>query len=140
MPTTVSQQTPSELVIRLFGPMEVYLGDTPLPRLRSQKGEWLLALLVLHHPSGVRRDWLAGTLWPESEESLALFYLRRELSQLRKALGSEATRLVVGESHLLRFDLSGACCDLLAFDRAIIQEDTPSLEEAASLYRGPLLQ
>ena len=35
------------LTIRLFGPLDVRCGGHPLPRLRSRKGEWLLALLIL---------------------------------------------------------------------------------------------
>src|ERR1044071_6039405 len=93
------------LTLRLFGPTEARLGDCPLPRLRSQKGMQLLALLALRHSTGAKRDWIAGTLWPESDESLALYYLRRELSQLRKALGTESRRLHSEADHAIRLDL-----------------------------------
>lgn len=59
----------SDLEIRLFGPMEVRVGSQPLPRLRSRKGLWLLALLALRAGRDVERDWLAGTLWPGCEEA-----------------------------------------------------------------------
>ena len=35
------------LSIRLFGPFEVRVKGSPLPRLRSRRGLWLMALLVL---------------------------------------------------------------------------------------------
>src|SRR5438093_1492553 len=50
----------SGLEIRLFGPLEVRIGPYPLPRLRSRRGLWLLALLALRGGRDVERDWLAG--------------------------------------------------------------------------------
>src|SRR5262245_20070864 len=132
--------TTSTLSLRLFGPFEARLGESPLPRLRSQKGEWLLALLALRGETGAHRSWLAGSLWPESEESRALYYLRRELSVLRQALGSEGIRLIAGPGQNLRLDLAGAHCDVRAFDEAISLRDEASLEAAVSLYGGPLLE
>ena len=38
----------------------------PLARLRSRKGQWLLALLALRSGRALERSWLAETLWPES--------------------------------------------------------------------------
>src|SRR2546423_68107 len=100
----------------MFGPLDIRVGDQSLPRLHSQKGRWLVALLALRNGSAIQRSWLAGTLWPDSDESQALYYLRRELSLLRKALGCEASRLIVHETHSLRLDLTDAYCDLHAFD------------------------
>jgi len=68
---TVPDPTERPLTLRLFGPFEVRVNGTPLPRLRSRRGLWLFALLALRQGSEVERDWLAGTLWPESTEGLA---------------------------------------------------------------------
>src|SRR5687768_9313247 len=62
---TASERPPVSL--RLFGPIEVLLDGAPLPRLRSRNGLCLLAMLALHHPRPVDRDWLAGVLWPLSD-------------------------------------------------------------------------
>ena len=59
----------------------------PLLPLRSRKSLHLLALLALRANREVSRDWIAGTLWPESDESQALANLRQNLSELRKAMG-----------------------------------------------------
>jgi predicted ATPase/DNA-binding SARP family transcriptional activator/tetratricopeptide (TPR) repeat protein len=126
------------LKLRLFGTWQAGLGEKPLPPLRSRKGEWLLALLALRS-APVSRAWLAGTLWPDSEESRALLYLRRELMHLRNALGPECGRLR-SPGRSLQLDLAGADCDLLAFDAAIARADESSLEVAVSLYGGPLLE
>src|SRR5262245_20125458 len=78
---------------RLFGPLRVLLDGEPVPRLRTRSVEWLLALLVLRHGRAVDRSWLAGTFWPESDESAALHNLRNDLVHLRKALGVESGRI-----------------------------------------------
>src|SRR5689334_830714 len=95
----------SPLAMRLFGPMDVRVQGRPLPQLRSRKGYWLLALLVLRHERPVERDWLAGTLWPESLQSQAYSSLRRTLTDLRQAMGEEAARLRSPTPHTLCLDL-----------------------------------
>ena len=81
-----------------------------------------------------------GTLWPDSRESQALAYLRQSLTELRHALGTEATRLQTPTRQTLALDLAGAEVDLLAFDADMQQADTAALQHAVALYRGPLLE
>jgi len=128
------------LTLRLFGSMEVSIAGKPLPRLRTRKGRWLLALLALRHGQEVERSWLAGVLWPESLEEQALTNLRLSLSDLRSALGDQACRLQSPAPRTLRLDLSGADVDVLAFDNANACGDITSLQKAVALYRGPLLE
>ncbi len=127
--------------MRLFGPFTVLRDGQPLPALRTRKGQSLLALLVLRAGRAVERSWLAGVLWPDSPEAQARYNLRRSLSDLRQALGSEANRLYSGrQPQTLALDLQGATVDVLAFDEAIERGDVSSLQAAALLYRGPLLE
>src|SRR4051794_11522565 len=99
MKTTEERSSPLE--IRLFGPWDVRVAGCPLTPLRSRKGQWLLALLPLRHDREVAREWLAGTLWPDSVESQAFYNLRQSLSNLRRALGMEAHRLHSSTPHTL---------------------------------------
>jgi DNA-binding SARP family transcriptional activator len=140
MPVTGPQGGGPPLAISLFGPFEVRLHGAALPRLRTRKGQWLLALLTLRAGKEVERAWLAGTLWPDSPETQALASLRMALTDLRGALGPEAGRLRSPTPHTLRLDLEGAETDVMAFDRAIARGDPTALEEAVALYRGPLLE
>src|SRR5947208_8830236 len=98
--------------MKLFGPMEVRIGSQPLPRLRSRKGLWLLALLALREGRDVERGWLSGTLWPDSDEAHALRSLRQTLHDLRIALRSEAWRLKSDGPRTLRLDVIGAIVDV----------------------------
>ena len=133
------------LELRLFGPMEVRVGGQPLPRLRSRKGLWLLALLALRAGRDVEREWLSGTLWPDFRDDAARRSLRQSLHDLRLALGPEAGRLSSESPRTLRLDLSsGGWSDVLAFDsatNAIGHKPHPTaLESIVHLYRGPLLE
>src|SRR5215208_5636530 len=118
------------LTLRLLGQFEVHLHGQPLPRLRSRKGQWLLALLALRHGHEVERAWLAGTLWPNVAESAAYASLRKSLKDLRRALGPEADRLRSPTPRTLTLDLEEADVDVIAFDEAITQGDEPAWERA----------
>ena len=136
-----SDGSPSGLDMRLFGPFTALSHGEPLPALRTRKGQSLLALLALRAGRPVARPWLAGVLWPDSPEAQALYNLRRSLSDLRRALGSEGHRLYPGRpSQTLVLDLQGATVDVLAFDEAVNRGDILSLQSATRLYRGPLLE
>jgi predicted ATPase/DNA-binding SARP family transcriptional activator len=128
------------LKICLLGSFEISLEGNPLPRPRAQAGQWLLALLALRQGHPVERAWLAGVFWPDSSHEQALFNLRRNLTDLRRVLGSEAYRLEAPTPRTLQFNLVGAECDVAAFDAAIKRNDKSSLEEAVRLYRGALLE
>jgi class 3 adenylate cyclase/tetratricopeptide (TPR) repeat protein len=137
MATSRPDGTGASLILRLFGPSEIRLNGKPLPRLRTRKERWLLALLALRHGAEVERQWLAGMLWPESISGQTL---RNTLADLRRVLGPDAARLRSPTPRTLSLDLRGADVDVIAFDRAIARGDTAALEEAVSLYRGPLLE
>jgi predicted ATPase/DNA-binding SARP family transcriptional activator len=132
------------LSLRLLGACEVTVHGSPLPPLRYRKDLWLLALLALRHDREVARDGLAALFWPDAEESQALYSLRRSLSNLRRALGSEARRLLTPTPRTVRLDLSDAYCDVLACDAALARAAASAapeepLQQAISLHRGPLL-
>jgi predicted ATPase/DNA-binding SARP family transcriptional activator len=134
------EQSAAPLAIALFGPWDVRVAERCLPPLRSQKSQWLLALLALQGDRAVERAWLAGTLWPDSSERQAAFNLTRNLTDLRRALGPAACRLDAPTPRTLRLNLTGAEADVLIFDEAVARGDAPSLERAVALHRGPLLQ
>ena len=103
--------TTAPLAIRLFGAFDARVNGASLPRLRSRKGQWLLALLVLRQGREVERDWLAGTLWLDSPQSQGFYNLRRCLSDLRQALGRQAYRLRAPTPHTLCLDLTDVFAD-----------------------------
>src|SRR5215467_13882208 len=128
------------LTIYLFGPMRVLVQGERMPPARARTVEWLLALLALRQGRAVDRAWLAGTLWPDSDEGQALRNLRNNLVHLRDALGAESVRLQSPTRSTLLFDPQGAEVDLLRFDRGIKAGDAAGLWSAADAYTGPLLE
>ena len=88
------------LVIRLFGELDVRLGETSLPRLESARAESLLAYLLLHREAAQPRLRLAFILWPDSTEAQAQTNLRHVLHNLRRALPEADRYLEVGQRTL----------------------------------------
>ena len=74
------------LRIRLFGGLDLRLGEAPLPPLESARAESLLAYLLLHREAPQARQHLAFLLWPDSTEPQARTNLRHVLHNLRRAL------------------------------------------------------
>lgn len=128
-----------KLYVRLLGSLCVTVGEEALPPLRSRNGLHLLALLALHANQEVSREWIAGTLWPESREEQALANLRRTLTDLRRALGPASDHLVSPTTHTLRLCLTMDECDLLDFDAALASNHPDGWRKAIALYRAPLL-
>src|SRR5213596_1723717 len=108
---SMTERSSPLLTLRLFGPFEALVNGQPLPRLRTRKGQWLLALLALRSGRAVERDWLAGMLWPESVERAAFASLRSSLLDLRKAMGPAAVRLQSPSARTLLLELSSAATD-----------------------------
>jgi predicted ATPase/DNA-binding SARP family transcriptional activator len=140
MNATLQQPESSQLSIRLLGPFDVQFGGERIDRIHSRKEQWLLALLALRSGREVTREWLAGTLWPDSLKQQALAYLRRSLYLLKAALGDQSRCIQSPSAHSLCLDVSGAFVDVVAFDAAIARGDAASLRHAVTLYRGPLLE
>jgi predicted ATPase/DNA-binding SARP family transcriptional activator/uncharacterized protein HemY len=120
--------------------MQVLIHGRPLPHLRSRKALWLLALLALRRNRPVLREWLAGTLWPDTDQSRALNSLRATLSELRSALADQGERLQSPNRQELFLDLTGADVDLYVFDAAMQSKKPEALTQAVALYCGPLLE
>ena len=140
MTQAASPAVPVPISVKLFGVFQLTIAGQEAPAVRARAAGWILALLILRQGQEVERHWLAETLWPATEKAVALFILRRNLSELRKVLGGEAHRVHSPTSHTLRFDLTDVVCALTAFERFTSRKDTASLQQAVTLYRGELLE
>ncbi len=133
----------SSVRLQLFGQVQVWVDEKPLPRLRTRKGYLLLALLALRGGAPVSRDWLIGTLWPESDQEAGAMSLRRALHDLRAALGEAEGVIESPDKRHLRFNPTETSVDALEFPIYHAQfERTGELadgESAAKLYQGVLL-
>src|SRR6266568_4417290 len=128
-----------QLRIRLLDVPEVRIAGVPLI-LHHLKARALLYYLAatgsLH-----TRDHLATLLWSESPESNARHSLRSSLYHIRQALHAKgANETLVGDGDLVYLRLEHDACDIALFRRLLAESSEKAMAEAASLYRGPLLQ
>ena len=128
------------LKISLFGSFHLTIAGEAVSAPRARIAGWVLTLLILRRGGEVDRHWLSETLWTHAEEASALFNLRRNLSELRKMLGSESGRVQSPTPRTLCFDCTGVDCDLIEFERLTKRGDYASLKSAVDLYRGELLE
>jgi DNA-binding SARP family transcriptional activator len=106
----------------------------PTRRVRA-----LLAYLAANANRTQRRERLASLLWADRSEAEARVNLRKTLSRLREALPAAARDALITDASkiALRGDLVEV--DVLHFERLAADGTPETLERAASLYGGPLL-
>jgi predicted ATPase/DNA-binding SARP family transcriptional activator len=136
--STVESET-CRFALRLLGSAEARIAGEPMPPLKYRKEFWLLSLLALRNGREIQRNELTALLYPDNEQELARYYLRRSLTNLRRALGSESERLLAPTPRTLRLDLTKAFCDVSEFDRLIGSASETDVERAVGLYGGGLL-
>ena len=153
----------NHLEISLLGPFRVTLDGEPVIRFRANSAQALLAYLAMHAGVAHRRETLAGLLWPDHPESVALQNLRQALRRLRTAIADDktdsppwlhATRTTIalhppadpstGPAYRLDVDtFSDAIATARGHAHRRLEDCAPCmqrLEEAVALYRGDLLQ
>lgn len=115
------------------------LTGTDGPPLPTRKAEALLAYLALSEDRSVRRDKLAALFWGGRGEAQARHSLTQSLYVIRRSLGDSARDALHSDSRTVTLDLSGIMTDAALFHEAALGMSEHSLETAASLYRGALL-
>lgn len=132
------------LSLCVLGPFQAELDGAPLTALKSNKVRALLAYLAVEHERPHPRETLAGLLWPELPESVALANLRDALSNLRRHLqdGQAASPLIAITAGSLQFNAEGDCwVDVLAFANLTRQTpETEALEQSLALVQGDFLE
>jgi DNA-binding SARP family transcriptional activator len=127
---------------RLLGPLEVRVGDGPLP-LGGAKQRALLALLLLRANRVVARERLIDALWGERPPETVVKSVQLYVSQLRKLL-PEGTIVTRAPGYLLVVEPEQL--DLFRFERLVAEARTAEpavasrlLREGLELWRGPPL-
>ncbi len=131
--------------MRCLGGFEVRYDDRPVTGFESQKVRALLAYLACHRDRALRRDHLAGLLWPEKSEEAARRNLRQAIYNLKRAWPADAPPVSGGRGELRLNPELDCWLDVEAFERAR-RRGLPKgnvephyLGEAAELYRGDFL-
>ncbi|MBI5567153.1 MAG: hypothetical protein HY870_19805, partial [Chloroflexi bacterium] len=76
------------LHVKLLGQFSLQSDDQPVD-LPSRPAQALLAYLMLNAGTAIRREKLAGLLWPDASDTNSRSNLRHALWRIRKAIGSD---------------------------------------------------
>jgi DNA-binding SARP family transcriptional activator len=135
------------LDFRILGPLEVIADGSPI-RLGGPKQRATLAILLLNANRVVSVDRLADDLYAGAAPVTAVTQVQRQISELRKLLGSShaietqppgyALRLAPEQLDLHRFERLAADADRL-FESGEAKRAAELLRDALGLWRGPPL-
>jgi DNA-binding SARP family transcriptional activator/tetratricopeptide (TPR) repeat protein len=122
------------LRVDLAGGLRLESDGAELAPPASRRARAILAYLALN-PGPHPRGRLAATFWPDVLDESARTSLRAALSELRRALGSAADR-VVATRETVALDGAGLAVDARAFDAALRRGDPTA---ALAACRAPIL-
>jgi len=144
------------LTLRVLGPLQVAIADTPILRLESDRARALLAYLAVEADRSHRREALIGLLWPDCSEKAARHNLRQALFNVRQAIGDHAASppyLLITRDEIQFNAASDYTLDVAQFNTLFTTcdkhlprclEDCPiraeRLAQVVELYRGKFLE
>ncbi len=106
----------------------------------TRKVRALLAYLAMNAAQAQRREQLAALLWADHGEAQARANLRKTLSRLREALPAAARDCLAAAADQIAIRPDLIEVDAWHFERLAADATPETLERAAGLYRGPLLE
>jgi DNA-binding SARP family transcriptional activator/predicted ATPase len=145
----------TRLDLRLLGPFRAFLDGMPVTGFSAMKVRGLLAYLAMDGEREYGREALAGLLWPDEAQEIALANLRQALANLRQVLGDRtaaAPLLSVGRESVGFARDANYWVDAVEFASLVDQcrkhghrrveaceECLARLLQARDLYRGDFL-
>jgi len=130
--------------LKVLGSLHLSVPDTNGDTKLGRKEFALLAYLALHAGRPQSRAKLAGLLWGNILEDSARQDLRQALSKLRQALNDQDHQLIksikLGGEEAVLLDAAVVEVDATVFEDLARRQDRASLEAAANLYAGDLLE
>ncbi|MEX0825652.1 MAG: AAA family ATPase [Acidimicrobiia bacterium] len=139
----------ASLEIRLLGGFELGRQGRVLDPLALRAARSLFAFLVLNRERPHTRDLLAGTFWPDFDDSRARRRLSQALWQIGTIIGDESgERYLIGTPDTVRFNpAADFILDVEVFERRLDeaaraesrQDEAEALQAAVDVYRGDFL-
>jgi DNA-binding SARP family transcriptional activator len=129
-----------ETRLNLLGVFHLVAAGTEL-RLPTRKAEALLACLALSPDRARSRETLIGLLWGGRSDTQARHSLSQTLFSIRRAFADAgAAPIVVADAGSIALESAGVDVDVDRFERRAAEGTSEALREAATLYRGDLLE
>jgi len=130
----------ARLSLKLLGGFQLRAASGAAVPLPSRKARALIAYLALRPGRMYSRDVLTALLWGDTPDRQARQSLRQALLDLRRALRSPIhSRALRSDGEELGLDPAAIDVDVASFERLAAQKGIESLERAAALYQGDLL-
>ena len=129
----------SRLTFTLLGGFSVRRADGQCVVVPGRKPQGLLAYLALQAGQPQSRERVMALLWGDTTEHQARLSLRQVVFRIRQSLGEDSDALRIG-GDTLALDPTAADVDAREFQRLASTGVLESLDQAASLYQGDLLQ
>ncbi|MHB1317495.1 MAG: AfsR/SARP family transcriptional regulator, partial [Anaerolineae bacterium] len=146
----------SRLSLTLLGPFSAMLDSAPCAAFHSDKARALLAVLAVDCARPLRRESLAGLLWPGYPERSARASLSQALHALNRLAGPSpagAAPLIAATRAALQLNCAACDIDVLAFSTLLEEAQrhrhrdgelcvpcADRLQRALALYTGDLLE
>ncbi len=108
--------------------------------LPTKKAQALVAYLALRAGRTHEREVLRGLLWPEFPKAQAQASLRQALSAIRRALPATLRPALRVTSTTIALDPALTSVDVVTAEQYLTDPTLASLERAAGLMSGPLLE
>lgn len=117
-------------------------GDGTLVTFSSKKSQALLAYLAMRPGQMLTRDKLATLLWGATGQEQSRQSLRQTLFGLRKELAhiADKEKILIEDGDQLSVDIENVQTDAVLFESLAHEPSDDSLERAAELYAGELLE
>jgi DNA-binding SARP family transcriptional activator len=128
----------ARLGLTLLGGFRARLDDDRVVALPIKKAQALLAYLAIPLGQAHPRDKLAALLWGDMRAAQARAGLRQTLFVIRKTVGTTVTLPL--EDETIALDPAVVAVDVGDFEQCVARGTPESLEMAASLYQGDLLE
>jgi len=127
----------ARLSLALLGGFEVRPASGSTALVLGKKIQALLAVLAVRPGQVYPRDRLASLLWADVGADQARHSVRQALFSLRRMLPDDVLR-ATGETVAMNAD--AVAVDVVDFERLATKGNPETLEQAALLYRGDLLE
>jgi len=125
--------------LTLLGGFELRLPNGEVIDLTGQKDRALLAVMALAPGVTHSRDKLASLLWSDRGDQQARDSLKHSLTRLRQCMPSAGPPPIAADRLSAKLDPTAVTTDVARFERLVSDGTPASLEQAATLYRGDLL-
>lgn len=128
------------LQVNVLGAFEASNGAVGNLVFPTSKTKALFAYLAIEQDRPQSRERLSTLFWGDTSEDRARANLRQALTRIRQSLPGSLRQAVIARNGAVRLDAESFKTDALQFESLAGEGTIDSLERAAGLYRGDLLE